>query len=182
MSADRTLFLQFVNMAHSRAVGGAVNSYDEPETCMEATEVFPDTNAKLVVAPEYEGQSPSWIRCHQDYIERTARPDFQNRDVTTSPLPCVSWEGRICVCGVPTMAKVFTPKFLCFGYRGGIKPFLTNELTNFWFSRVASYGMNPEDVLHHIKGFDDKGRKLLPQAYKNKFWVAMTPIQRKKLL
>jgi hypothetical protein len=42
------------------------------------------------------------------------------------------------------------------------------------------HGMNPQDVLRHIKGFDDKGRKLLPQAYKKEFWVAMTPIQRKK--
>jgi hypothetical protein len=56
MSADRTLFRQFVSMAHSHAVGGTINSDDEPETCMEATEVFPDTNAKrmLVAGSEYE--------------------------------------------------------------------------------------------------------------------------------
>jgi hypothetical protein len=86
-SADRTLFRQFVNMIHSRAVGGPVNSNSKPETCMEATEVFSDTNATrvLVAAPEYEGQSPSWIRCHQDYIERTPRPEHQNRVVMTFP-------------------------------------------------------------------------------------------------
>jgi hypothetical protein len=77
MSSDRTLFRQFVIVAHSAAVGGAVNSDSEPETCMEATEVFPDTNAKLVLVPgsEYEGQSESWLRRHADYIERTAECD-----------------------------------------------------------------------------------------------------------
>jgi hypothetical protein len=74
-------------MAHSLTVGGAVNSDDEPETCMEAIEVFPDTNAThmLIASPECEGQAESWQRRHAEYITRTARPEYQNRNISTFP-------------------------------------------------------------------------------------------------
>jgi hypothetical protein len=87
MRADDAEFKKFINLTHAMAIGGAMTSDDEAETCKEPKEMLSDNTDACMVIDRSERvlQAKSWEHRNAECIACSAQPECQSRVATTCP-------------------------------------------------------------------------------------------------